>query len=218
MSGFFSFRRADTPPAHLLSPIGYKIGLELLVKGDFKKPGEVPIHFIDRVHGESKLTWKEQVRYLRHLRRLYQFRFPFLSEFLQFGLVGGSGFVVDVLLYLGLQLAGLGHVAARAGSFWGAVSWNWIWNRLLTFSNRQKTSIWVQWPSFVLTSLIGFAINVGSYFVLTHYVPFFDSHKIAALAAGVVLGFGFNFLTARLLVFLPYEEELREEERRPRRR
>ncbi|HJV96467.1 MAG TPA: polyprenol monophosphomannose synthase, partial [Albitalea sp.] len=79
MSGFFAFRRADTPPSHLLSPIGYKIGLELLVKGEFQRPGEVPIHFIDRVHGESKLTWKEQVRYLRHLRRLYQYRFPFLA-------------------------------------------------------------------------------------------------------------------------------------------
>jgi dolichol-phosphate mannosyltransferase len=218
MSGFFAFRRAGMPPTHLLSPIGYKIGLELLVKGEFRKPGEVPIHFIDRVHGESKLTWKEQVRYLRHLRRLYQHRWPFLSEFLQFGVVGASGFLIDVLIYLGLQLAGLGHVAARAASFWGAVSWNWIWNRLLTFSNRQKTSMLVQWPSFVLTSLVGFAINVGSYYVLTHYVPFFETHKIAALAMGVLLGFGFNFLTARLLVFIPYENELRDEERRPRRR
>jgi hypothetical protein len=38
------------------------------------------------------------------------------------------------------------------------------------------------------------------------------------LLTGVLLGFGFNFLTARLLVFIPYEAELLEEERRPRRR
>jgi dolichol-phosphate mannosyltransferase len=214
MSGFFAFRRADMPDVRLLSPIGYKIGLELLVKGGFRKPGEVPIHFADRVHGESKLNWKEQVRYLRHLRRLYQFRFPFLAEFTQFGAVGASGFAVDLLLYLGLQgLAGLGHVAARALSFWGAASWNWAWNRALTFSNRQKTSRLAQWSGFLLTSLLGFAINVGSYYVLTHYVPFFDAHKILALLGGVLLGFGFNFLTARLLVFIPYEAELLEEER-----
>ena len=219
MSGFFAFRRADMPAAHLLSPIGYKIGLELLVKGDFKKPGEVPIHFADRVHGESKLTWKEQVRYLRHLRRLYQFRFPFLAEFMQFGIVGGSGFAVDLLLYLGLQwLTGMGHVAARALSFWGAASWNWAWNRVLTFSNRKKTAKLAQWSGFLFTSLLGFAINVGSYYVLTQYVPFFEAHKILALFTGVLLGFGFNFLTARLLVFIPYEAELLEEERRPHRR
>jgi len=219
MSGFFAFRRADMPETHLLSPIGYKIGLELLVKGNFKKPGEVPIHFADRVHGESKLTWKEQVRYLRHLRRLYQFRFPFLAEFMQFGAVGGSGFAVDLLIYLGLQwLTGMGHVAARALSFWGAASWNWAWNRVLTFSNRKKTAKFAQWSGFLFTSLLGFAINVGSYYVLTHYVPYFEVHKILALLAGVLLGFGFNFLTARLLVFIPYEAELLEEERHPRRR
>jgi dolichol-phosphate mannosyltransferase len=171
------------------------------------------------VHGESKLTWKEQVRYLRHLRRLYQFRFPFLAEFTQFGIVGGSGFAVDVALYLGLQaLTGMGHFAARALAFWGAASWNWAWNRVLTFSNRQKTAMLVQWPSFLLTSLLGFAINVGSYYVLTHYVPYFEAHKILALLTGVLLGFGFNFLTARLLVFSPYEAELLEEERGARRR
>ena len=218
MSGFFAFRRADTPPSHLLSPIGYKIGLELLVKGEFKKPGEVPIHFIDRVHGESKLTWKEQVRYLRHLRRLYQHRFTFLCEFLQFGIVGASGFLVDVLLYLGLQFVGLGHVLARGLSFWGAATWNWIWNRVLTFSHRQKTAKLTQWPSFVVTSLLGFGINFGSYYVLTHYVPFFVEHRITALAIGVLLGFGFNFIAARLLVFIPYETELRDEERHPPRR
>lgn len=219
MSGFFAFRRTHTPPTHLLSPIGYKIGLELLVKGEFKNPGEVPIHFVDRVHGESKLTWKEQVRYLRHLRRLYQYRFPFLAEFVQFGIVGASGFAVDLLAYLGLQaLFGFGHLTARAISFWAAASWNWAWNRALTFSHRQRTAKLVQWPSFVLTSLLGFAVNVGSYYVLTHYVPYFIAHRIPALVIGVLLGFGLNFLTARLLVFIPYEAELLDEERHPPKR
>jgi len=219
MSGYFAFRRADMPDSRTLSPIGYKIGLELLVKGEFRNPGEVPIHFVDRVHGESKLTWKEQIRYLRHLRRLYQYRWPFMTEFLQFGFVGATGFMVDLVLYLGLQwILGIGHLGARALSFWGAASWNWALNRVLTFSHRQKTAKLVQWPSFVATSLLGFAINVGSYYVLTHYVPYFVTHRILALVIGVLLGFGFNFLTARLLVFIPYEAELLEEERHPPRR
>lgn len=214
MSGFFAFRRAAMPERRLLSPIGYKIGLELLVKGEFKNPGEVAIHFADRVRGESKLSWKEQVHYLRHLRRLYQYRFPFLAEFVQFGVVGASGFMVDLLLYLGLQsLAGASHVTARALAFWGAASWNWAWNRVLTFSLRRKTRKRIQWPAFLLTSLLGFAINVGSYYVLTTYVPFFDTHKILALGVGVLLGFGFNFVTARLLVFIPYQTEIMEEQR-----
>lgn len=71
MSGFFAFRRSDMPEPKRLSPLGYKIALEIFVKGDFRSPSEVPIHFAQRRHGESKLSFKEQLDFLRHLRRLY---------------------------------------------------------------------------------------------------------------------------------------------------
>jgi len=213
MSGFFAFRRNDMPETYRLSPIGYKIGLELVVKGEFKQPGEVAIHFVDRQYGESKLSWQEQVKYLRHLRRLYQFRFPFLSEFFQFAFVGATGFVIDLSLYLAFQsLFGIQHIFARGLSFWGAVSWNWAWNRVLTFSNRKKTRKRIQWPAFVLTSLIGFAFNWGTYVVLTKYVPFFQAHHIFALIVGVLIGLGLNFTFARLLVFRPFEEQIHDED------
>ena len=74
MSGFFAFRRADMPDASKLSPVGYKIALEIFVKGDFHGPSEVPIHFADRQHGDSKLSLKEQLNFLRHLGRLYAYK------------------------------------------------------------------------------------------------------------------------------------------------
>jgi dolichol-phosphate mannosyltransferase len=74
MSGFFAFRRADMPDANRLSPVGYKIALEIFVKGRFNRPAEVPIHFSDRQHGESKLSLKEQLNFLRHLGRLYAYK------------------------------------------------------------------------------------------------------------------------------------------------
>ena len=74
MSGFFALRRADMPDPSGLRPIGYKIALELLVKGDFHHPSEVPIHFASRRHGDSKLSLAEHWRFLRHLRRLYAFK------------------------------------------------------------------------------------------------------------------------------------------------
>lgn len=75
MSGFFALRREQYAAAReSLNPVGYKIGLELLIKCRCKNAKEIPIHFADRQHGESKLTIKEQLRYLRHLARLYRFR------------------------------------------------------------------------------------------------------------------------------------------------
>ena len=74
MSGFFAIRRSDMPDSSLLSPIGYKVALEIFVKGNFQRASEVPIDFADRQYGESKLSLKEQLNFLRHLARLYAHR------------------------------------------------------------------------------------------------------------------------------------------------
>ena len=57
-----------------LDPIGFKIGLEVIVKGKYGKAVEVPYVFTDRVVGESKLDQKEIFNYLKQLRKLYSAR------------------------------------------------------------------------------------------------------------------------------------------------
>lgn len=213
MSGFFALRRNDMPSEDRLSPIGYKIGLEIYVKGNFRKPGEVPIHFSERKFGESKLSLREQLYFLRHLRRLYQYRYPVWAEFVQFGLVGSTGVVIDLIIYFTVQaLFSLDHKVARAYSFVGAASWNWALNRLITFTYRQQLSKLIQWPAFLLTSTVGFFINWGSYVMLTDYVPFFNTHRVLALLLGVILGMGINFMAARMFVFRPYVESIESED------
>lgn len=75
MAGFLAFRRELVEGGAELDPIGFKIGLELIVKCGVERLGEIPIHFSDRHAGESKLGLKEQLRYLLHLGRLYRYRF-----------------------------------------------------------------------------------------------------------------------------------------------
>ena len=74
MSGFFALRRGSLPPLCRLDPTGFKIGLELMVRGGLSVR-DVPIRFGQRFEGSSKLTWRQQVAYLRHLLRLYRFRY-----------------------------------------------------------------------------------------------------------------------------------------------
>ena len=47
-----------------------------MCKCGVKNVAEVPIHFGQRAAGESKLGLRQQARYLRHLTRLYAFKFP----------------------------------------------------------------------------------------------------------------------------------------------
>jgi dolichol-phosphate mannosyltransferase len=81
-SGFFALRRETFLAGVDLDPIGFKIGLELVVKCGCKNLREVPIHFARRLHGRSKLDLRERVRYLRHLKRLIDYRHGGLSGLL----------------------------------------------------------------------------------------------------------------------------------------
>ena len=195
MSGFFALKRRRLPPSDRLHPVGYKIGLELMVRGKLNVR-EVPIRFTERRHGSSKLDWRRQAAYLRHLHRLYLFRFGLPIRVLSFGAVGASGLVIDTAVYLGLQWAGIGHLLSRFLSFWPAVTWNWRANRLFTFHDRPRTAPVRQWTRFAVASVVGLVTNVGTYALLASWVEPFASHRLLALFAGVVVGSGANYFCA----------------------
>lgn len=200
MSGFFAVHRNRMPDPDRLNPVGYKIGLELMVRGRLRVR-EVPIHFRNRRRGSSKLNWRQRIRFLRHLLRLCLFRFGLPIRFLSFGIVGLSGLALDASVYLGFQRVGLGHLWARFLSFWPAVTWNWRLNRALTFEDRPAARAAGQWTRFAIASGIGLATNVGSYVLLTGLVPLFAEHRLLALLAGVAIGSGTNFACATRFVY-----------------
>jgi dolichol-phosphate mannosyltransferase len=73
MSGFFAVRREVLSRAPL-EPLGYKIGLEILVKCHPRPIVELPIAFRPRAAGESKLTSRIMSQYVTHVSRLYYWR------------------------------------------------------------------------------------------------------------------------------------------------
>ncbi len=200
MSGFFATDRRTLPDPERLQPIGYKIGLELMVRGRLRV-ADVPIGFVDRDLGASKMNWRQQVNYLRHLYRLYRHRFGGIVRLLSFGAVGASGFVIDVACWFGLQGIGAEHRLARFLSFWPAVTWNWFLDRELTFEDRPRLPRVQQWMKFAAGSLLGLGVNVGSYMLLTSFVDLFARHRLPALVCGVLLGAGANFLVANRYVY-----------------
>ena len=106
MAGFFALPRELYLAADPLNPIGYKIGLELMVKCRVTHVLEVPIVFRNRLHGESKLTLKEQFRYLEHLSRLYDYQFPKASPRIKFLLAAVCGAAACLVLYFVISAAG----------------------------------------------------------------------------------------------------------------
>jgi dolichol-phosphate mannosyltransferase len=197
MSGFFALRRSTFLAGKDLNPIGYKIGLELLVKCGCKRVEEIPIHFTDRRFGESKLSLKEQLRYLQHVRRLYNHVYGNWSHLAQFLAVGASGLLVNLALLTALLATGLREKLAVALAIAGSMVWNFALNRRFSFSYARGGSIVRQLVGFVLACSVGAVVNYAVTLAVWESVPW---HQLAA-AIGVAAGTAFNFVASRFLVF-----------------
>ena len=201
MSGFFAMPREVFKRAVSLNPIGYKIGLELIVKCSCSKIREVPIHFANRTRGKSKLTLQEQLHYLQHLKRLSDFKFGVLSKFAQFCLVGATGVVINILMYALLMRVSLGVPVAYALAIWLAMTWNFALNRCVTFREQRDKHIFRQYLHFITACLLGAILNWSVSMLLTFSVDFFAENKLLAATLGIIVGTVSNFLLSLFIVF-----------------
>jgi dolichol-phosphate mannosyltransferase len=137
MSGYFMVRRSCIA-GKTMNPAGYKILIEVLGRGDIRWIGEVGYVFQERQEGESKVTWKQYIEYLRHLLRL-RFARWLMGKFLRFGIVGFSGVFVNMgVLYVLRDILNweLTRSLIVAAEF--AIINNFLWNDLWTFGDISK--------------------------------------------------------------------------------
>ncbi len=202
LSGFFALHKSDFDAAGDLDPVGYKIGLELIVKCGFENVGEVPIHFSDRRWGDSKLTVQEQLNYIRHIRRLYVHRFGNAMYFLQFLAVGASGVLVNLSMLTMLLWIGAPEPAALAGGIATSVVTNFLLNRRFTFSYARDRNPYKQFGGFVIASAAGMTVNfLTAVTMRTMVLPDTQGAIYLAALCGVAAGVTFNFLGNRFVVF-----------------
>jgi dolichol-phosphate mannosyltransferase len=199
MSGFFALRRSTFELGKDFNPIGYKIGLELIVKCHCERVVELPIHFEDRQFGESKLTLHQQFLYLQHLRRLYIFKFGAWTQLMQFLVVGAMGTIVNLVVLSTLLALSVPQRPAIALAIFGAMCFNFALNRRFSFSTSRDRPWPRQFVGFVAASSIGALINYATtLFVATHVGEL--QLQVAALI-GIAVGTLFNFIASRYLVF-----------------
>ena len=157
MSGFFALNSAVIEGVKL-DPVGYKIGLEIIVKGKCPRVAEVPIRFANRKAGKSKLGGTEMLKYIDHVSTLYEQRRFWLAKYLKFAIIGGIGALINLLvLWVSVELFFVYYLHAAVLAFIIADTNNFIWNRLWTF--RSKRSIAPQYVQFLVVSVDGLMLN-----------------------------------------------------------
>jgi len=204
MSGFLGFSRTLISDEGVLDPVGYKIGLELIVKGGCRRVEEVPIHFSTRQHGQSKLSLRVQLQYLNHIIRLARWKYPRLSSFLPFAMVGVTGIGVYVLLLWFLERVAQGVIAGDLQiviAIVGAMVWNFAFDRWLAFWYARRQPIVQQLLGFLAVCSLPVLVN----FLITRWLVGDNVVSPAAgaigAAAGSIVGVVFNWLVVRSIVF-----------------
>jgi len=174
LTGFFLFKREVIAGA-TLSPIGYKILLEVLVKGNARQVKEVPYTFVGRERGKSNLTLRQQVNFLVHLLRLAWFEGN-LKRFLKFCLVGASGTLVNWgLLTLCTEVGGLHYRWSAVIAYEFSILNNFTWNELWTFRDRRtpgKSTLLRRLLKYNTATGAGVGIHVGMLTLFTDVVGF----------------------------------------------
>ena len=199
MSGFIALSKERFGKAKMLNPVGYKIGLELLVKCECRRVEEVPIHFANRTAGESKLSLKEQLKYIQHLRRLFVFRYPNWSYILQFGFVGAVGTGVNIGVLTLMTLTGAREYSAVAAGIGVSLFTNFLLNRRFTFGYSRHRSFWPQFAAFVSASALGALVNWVTTLKIHKLIPSVPIQGAAII--GIAVGMALNYLCSRYMVF-----------------
>lgn len=195
LAGFFMFRQDNIAGAKL-TPVGYKISLEIMLTGKFQRIVEVPYIFEDRSAGKSKLRPQQQIDYLKHLLSLMA-RTGELKRFLKFIAVGLSGVVVNEgVLWLLTEFASLPYYVSAIFGIEASIITNFVLNDTFTFTDRRAgQSFLSRLLKFNLTCLAGAGIQYGLLLLFTSVagVPYLISNLI-----GIIVAFLWNYFVNSL--------------------
>jgi len=116
-------------------------------------------------------------------------------QLFKFGVVGASGYAVNLAIYA--SLLGIGAHRAAVVSFVVSAAWNYWWNRHWTFAH-QKGSFAYQGARFFAVALVALAVNQVW---LALFLDVLHLGKIVSQAIAIVLVTPLNFLGNKLWSF-----------------
>ena len=195
-SGFFGVKRKILPPLTQLSPEGFKIGLEVFAKSNYKNFIEIPYIFKTRTKGESKFNKSQVFSYIKQLIKLYLFK---LRSLIKFGLVGLVGSAIHFpVLYVLTEYLGLHYILSATIAIFLASTNNYILNNLWTFSKRSTGAYSIGLIKYIILSLVGDGIYLG---LLTFFTEVFYLWYIYSAVMALVIVFLVKYKMADLFIW-----------------
>jgi dolichol-phosphate mannosyltransferase len=175
-----------------LKRFAHKMHLFYLTSKLAKKVVEVPLEFAERTKDTSKFNTKETLASLKLATYLGIYD---KQRFIKFGIVGGTGFVVN---FVGLELLkrfGLSTYFATLLATEAAIISNFIFNNIWTFKDKVITKVGDIIPQFI-------KFNVSSLFAVI-VQPLIVTVAVRLFGDSTLIHFG-ALIVALFAVVLPY--------------
>ena len=130
---------------------------------------EVPVDFIDRKVGESKLGFRDVLEFVASAAWL---RFQSSRTFLKFAAVGATGVVVNLGVFTWLLSTGMNKFLASPLAIEASIVSNFFLNNFWTFRQRKtRARKRIKGLKFNAVSLVALGISYGTFVLLSHLFP-----------------------------------------------
>jgi dolichol-phosphate mannosyltransferase len=174
----------------------FLVAATLAVKDHGLRIREVPVVFVDRVRGKSKLRTSDHLKWLALILKTFLYRQLHRDDsktFLRFCLVGALGFLVNMgLLWMLTEHGGLFYVLSAVLSIEASILFNFSLNDVWTFKNRRRlrSNIVVRVLKYNVVCLMGAAFNLG---ILALMTEVFGVHYLVSNFVGMLVAVIWNY-------------------------
>ena len=130
---------------------------------------EIPVNFIDRKHGESKLGIDDIVEFIINA---WWIRLSSLETFIKFGLVGLSGALVNLVCFTFLLAWEMNKFLASPVAIEISIIWNFLFNNYWAFRTRNNQErVRIKGLKFNIVSMLSLSISFITFSVLSLMFP-----------------------------------------------
>ncbi len=150
---------------------GYAFQISLLHEAilNHARVREIPVEFVDRKRGETKLGLSDIVEFMLNA---WWIRLERSKTFLKFSVVGASGVVVNLASFTLLMHAGLHKFIASPIAIEISILTNFILNDFWTFSKRDMNDrIHIRGLKFNIISFVALGVSYTTFLILSMFDP-----------------------------------------------
>lgn len=130
---------------------------------------EIPVDFVDRRSGESKLGLGDIIEFILNA---WWIRFQRSITFVRFSAVGLSGVLVNLGIFSLLLMGGMSKFLASPVAIEASIIWNFLLNNFWTFQERDTVhGLRMKGLKFNVVSLLSLSVSYSTFLLLSYLFP-----------------------------------------------